>query len=193
MRSVDSCAKQYRLKFEMDLKKNLILIYKPLRMQKTTQIPPIVLKYLPLGEKIFLAGIVIGMLLIYMNIDSNVALVSINGLSAIYFLNAYRPSESVDDGPQGFGALLVLSILPKVMWISLSVSLVGITFHVLALAGAMQMVMIGAISLGAGLLLFLIFVASGAKGIKMNVPMLYRLIPIFLVDLYLLYGSTNTI
>ncbi|MGE0587713.1 MAG: hypothetical protein AB7O48_04010 [Cyclobacteriaceae bacterium] len=161
-------------------------------MQKTSQVPPIIVKYLPIAEKIFLAGVGVGLVLIYLNFDSNVALISVNGIAIIYFLNAYKPPELMDDEPQGFGALLALSILPKVMWISSSVSLVGITFHFLELAGAMEMILIGAISLGVGLLLFLIFGVSGVKGMKVNVPMLYRLIPIFLVDLYLLYVSTNT-
>jgi hypothetical protein len=148
----------------------------------------LIFNLLPLAEKILLAGLGVGLALIYSGLDSNVAFVSFNGLAVVYFLYAYKPPDiqREDDAPLGFLQLLGLSILPKIMWISCSVSMVGIMFHLLALAGSYEMMLIGVSSIGIGLLLFTIITLTNVKGMKENVPMLYRAVPIFLAEMYLL-------
>ncbi len=148
----------------------------------------LIFNILPLGEKIFLAGLGAGLLLIYLALDTNVAFISLNGLAVVYFLYAYKPPEikSEEDKPAGFAALIAFSILPKVMWISASVSMIGIMFHLLALAGATEMISLGATAIGTGLFILAIMLFTGAIGMKANVPMLIRVVPILIVDLYLL-------
>lgn len=147
-----------------------------------------ILNYLPLAEKVFLAGLGAGFVLMYLALDSNVTYLSLSVLSAVYFLQAYKPpkSQSEEEKPSGFVGLLVFSILPKVMWISASISLIGIMFHLLALTGAMEMIRLGATTIGTGLFILTILFFNGAKGTKANVPILFRVVPILIVDLYLL-------
>ncbi len=148
----------------------------------------LIFSFLPLVEKILMAGLGVGLALIYLALDTNVAFVSFNGLAIVYFLYAYKPPEiqRKDDAPLGFMQLLGLSILPKVMWISCSVSMIGIMFHMLALAGSSEMMLIGVSSIGIGLLLFTISALTNAEGMKEHVPMLYRALPIFLTEMYII-------
>lgn len=133
-------------------------------MTASSPLNALIFKYLPLTEKIFLAALGIGWMLRYLSLDSNVLFISLVGLATVYFLNAYKPPEiGPEDSPVDFTALLALLILPKVMWISSSISLIGVLFHLLEFTGWRQMVLIGAGSLGTGIFLSLVFVATGSE------------------------------
>jgi len=146
----------------------------------------LIFNVLPLAEKIFMAGIGVGLVLLYLELDTNLAFISLNGIAVVYFLYAYKPPESkTENKPSGFVALMAFSTLPKVMWISCSISVTGIMFHLLALAGAPEMILIGLSAIGVGLFLFAIFFMTGVVDIKSNIPILSRMIPLLIVDLYL--------
>jgi len=157
--------------------------------ETTSSFKALIFKFLPLAEKVFLVGIALGFALYYSFNDSNIAFISLNGLATVYFLYAHVPPELTNDNdkPHGFVELLANSIVPKVMWISASVSIIGALFALLQLEGSPEMLMIAISALGAGLLLFTIFFTIGIKGMQSNISILYRVVPIFIIDLYLMF------
>lgn len=145
--------------------------------------------FLPTAELICLAGAFIGVLL--KRIDQpgdDVLRISLSGLAGIFFLSAFRPPEgSQGDVPKGFMDLLFATILPKIMGISLAVSVIGILFTLLHFPGNKEFLRIG----GAVLVMALVLTGAGlatgndrAKAIK---PLLYRAMPMVLVTAYLLF------
>ncbi|MEQ8304854.1 MAG: hypothetical protein RIB47_15775 [Cyclobacteriaceae bacterium] len=153
-----------------------------------TPLISIVGRYLPAAEKIFLAGLAVGVVLLFMSVDTTVLMISLNGLAVVYFLFAYKPLEiQREEGALfGFSELLAYMIVPKVMWIASAVSLIGIMFSLLKLEGSSNMLLIGLISLGIGTLLLVIFKAIGVKQLEVLQPMLYRTMPLLFFDLYTL-------
>lgn len=99
----------------------------------STQTPtPAIVKItnqLPLVEKILLTALAVGVILTAMGIDSTVTRVSLFGLGVAFFLSAYRVIDipEAENEPYGFSALLGLTVVPKVLWISSAVSAVGIS------------------------------------------------------------------
>jgi hypothetical protein len=147
-------------------------------------------KYLPFIEKICWTALGVGLLLTMLQIDKTVALVSLLGLGCTFFLLAYRPADIPQhEGERfGFSELLGLMIVPKVLWIGSSVSVVGISFYLLELnkEGYTRMLMIGGLTgIIATLILAILFVMS-VKHLKTVLPILLRALPLSLVDLYLL-------
>ncbi len=157
--------------------------------ETTSPVKTLIFKSLPLAEKFFLAGVALGLVLYYSVNESNIVFISLSALAAVYFLYAHVPPELVrdDDKPHGFAELLANSIVPKVMWISASVSIIGLLFALLKLEGSPEMLLIAVSALGVGLLLFTIFFTIGVKGIQSNVRILFRVVPIFIIDLYLMF------
>lgn len=145
-------------------------------------------KYLPLAEKFLLTALAVGIVLVVMKIDSVVVAMSLLGLGTIYFLYSYRPiNVPAQDGVKpGFLELLGLGILPKVLWISSSVCAVGIVFYLLGFFGYDNMLMIGAMSVGMGILLLGLLLALGVKHLVMVAPVLLRAVPLCLATLYIL-------
>ena len=148
-------------------------------------------KYLPLVEKVLLLALTIGIILTVMKIDSTVTRVSLLGLATTFFLLAYRPTDIPrQEGEQfGFSQLLGLMIVPKVLWISSSISAVGIAFFIFDFGndGYKNMLLIGGLSAVIGTFLFVILFASGVKNIKIVTPILLRALPLCLVDFYILF------
>ena len=143
------------------------------------------------AERAFLLTLAIGTMLILSKIDSSVLKVSLIGLAVTFFLYAYKPLDIGRDENQqlGFSDLLALTILPKVMWISSAVSTIGILLYLLDLGndGYKRMLMIGGFTIGISIVLLTIFSVSGVKNIKGIMPVLFRAIPLLLIDCYILF------
>lgn len=148
-------------------------------------------KHLPLVEKILLAALAVGVILIVMKVDSTVARVSLFGLGVVFFLLAYRPNElPTQEGEVfGFSHLLALTIAPKVLWISSAISAVGIALYLSDAGndGYKNMLMIGGLTIASGATLLIIFLIMGVKHINTVIPVLVRAVPLCLVDLYMLF------
>lgn len=150
-------------------------------------------KNLHWAEALFLAGLVIGMILTSMHIDPGVTKVSLFGLAATFFLAAYKPMDIQKDEtkPAGFPELLANMIVPKVMWIGSSVSVMGIAFYLLHMKGYEQMLMIGGSTLAMTVLLFAFLLAGGVKDAKFAAPILLRAVPLLFIDFYILFSQAN--
>jgi len=96
-------------------------------------------KILPIGEKLFLLMLLIGAAMQAIGKGGNIILaLSLSGLACVYFIGSYLPSEleiQEEEEDSGFKMLLVLSVLPRIMGISMSVSIVGKQFYLLQLEG----------------------------------------------------------
>ena len=151
--------------------------------------------YTTLIEKIFLIGLLVGGLLIVLHIDPfdvTVTAVSLFGLALTFFLSAYKPSEiTTDDGKQtGMKQMLAFVIVPKVLWISSSVSLVGIALLVLGSdsKGYQQMFFIGGSTLAVAILIALLISVTEKTAARVLGPILLRAVPVLVADLYFLLG-----
>lgn len=148
-------------------------------------------KYVPLVEKVLLVALTIGIILLVMDMDSSMITISLMGLAATFFLRAYRPTDILrqEDEPFGFSELLGLMIAPKVLWISSAVSAVGIAFSFSTPDndGYRQMLLIGGLSIASGTIIVGIFWLMGVKQIRTVIPVLFRAIPLCLVDFYMLF------
>lgn len=146
---------------------------------------------LPLIEKAFLIATVIGGILVVTKIDSTVARIALLGLAATFFLYTYKPLDiqRQEDEPFEFSDLLALMIIPKTLWISCTISALGISFFLFEFGndGYKKLLTIGSVSTGFGSLLFVIFIIRGVKHVKIIAPLLLRAVPLFFMDIYLLY------
>ena len=145
--------------------------------------------YLPMAEKIFLIGFALGIVLTLANLDSFVLKDSLVGLAATFFFYGYKPIDvPAKEGEKlGFLELLGLSIVPNVTWVGCSVSLIGILFTMQNLEGARQMLFIGETTLGIATVIMILLLVTGVKYMSVAIPVLYRTIPLLVLDLYLFF------
>ena len=116
-------------------------------------------------------------------------MISLGTLSIAFFLNTRVPVEAEQtESAMGFGALLAYSILPKVTWIGASVCVIGILFHFLGLSGAVNMLLIGGMSLSFSIGILAILFLTGTKGLGIYQPILIRVLPVAAVTGFLLIG-----
>ncbi len=140
-------------------------------------------------ETAFIAILFVSILL--QNFDVSVIVpisIALGGLALVFFLNAYvpkSPSPNQDDKTLGFKDLLVQSILPKVLWISMAVSVCGLLFYVLKFKGSMNMMFMGGSTILIAALTILVFKFSGTRNTAMAIAILYRAIPILLTIIYI--------
>ncbi|MEJ1240477.1 hypothetical protein WBG78_20205 [Chryseolinea sp. T2] len=151
--------------------------------------------YTSLIEKIFLIGLIVGVLFIILHMDPfdvTVTSVSLFGLALAFFLSAYKPGEiKTDDGRSaGMKEMLAFVIVPKVLWISSSVSLVGIALLVLGSdsRGYQQMLFIGGSTLAVAILIALFISVTEKNSASVLKPVLLRAVPVLLADLYFFLG-----
>lgn len=80
-------------------------------------------------------------------------------------------------------------IVPKVLWISSAISALGIAFYFFNFGndGYKRLMMIGGLTIGIATLLLAIFLISGVKYIKTVTPILLRAVPLFFLDMYILF------
>ncbi len=136
-------------------------------------------------------ALVLGLLLHYGGYPAkNVLMVSLSGLAIVFFLGAYQPSNIVrsDDEKFGFMDLLYLTIAPKLVGISMAVSLIGILFYFINanVQGTKQMLLLGSLSGIAASVVIAIGVAIKAKNSVTLIPILYRSVPVAIASVYLL-------
>lgn len=150
-------------------------------------------KYLPWIEAIFLIMLAVGCFMLYQNLEGGLLIISLICLTAIYFVSAYKPIEITSDGKEKFGTkeLLAWTILPKLCWISCAVSTLGwlLFFIDPENAGYKNMLMIGAVSIAAALVLIVYLISSGVRQMNVLVPVMFRAVPLLSADCYLLYFS----
>ena len=148
-------------------------------------------KYVPLVEKVLLIALTIGIILVAMDMDTSMMRISLMGLAVTFFLRAYRPTDILrqEGEPFGFSELLGLMIAPKVLWISSAISAVGIafSFSIPDNDGYRQMLLIGGLSIASGTIILGIFWLMGIKHISTVIPVLFRAIPLCLIDFYMLF------
>ena len=142
---------------------------------------------LPWIEKFALLLLVIsGVMMLVKQPAQQLWMLSLSTLATVFFLRAQAPPEYPPSGdtPMGFRELLAFSILPKVLWISASISTIGILFHVLGLTGSNKMLYIGGTSLSLAVSIFAILFLTGAQHLKILQPVLLRALPVLVVVAY---------
>ena len=162
----------------------------------TEQRTPLILKitpYVGLLEKIFLTGLVIGLVLTYFKPDNKTIMqVSLLGLSSTYFLTAFRIIDipRQDGEVLEFKDLLTYTIVPKVIWISCGLSLLGLFIYTLQLGheGHKRAFMTGGLSIAIGLIIIGYAAITGTKHLKYILPTVIRAVPLLIADFYLLYN-----
>ncbi len=164
-------------------------------MQNSQQ--PIFLKILPFvpwAERVFIIAALIALALKATgNTSTTLLVISLGGLAATFFLSGFIPLDIPYDENEklGFIDLLALTIMPKVAWIGIAISVLGILFHQLGLPPDryLQMFMIGSSVLVGTVVILLIALAQGVKRLHYVVPIYYRVIPVLLVMAYLFYNQ----
>jgi len=149
--------------------------------------------YLGILEKVFLAGLAIGLLLFYFNADNkSIIQVSLLGLAITYFLTAFKIIDipRQEDEVFEFKDLLACTIAPKVIWISCGVSLFGLFIYTLQLGheGHKRAFMVGGSSIAIGLIIIGYAFITGTKNLKYILPTIIRAVPLLITDFYLLYS-----
>ena len=159
-----------------------------------TPIPFIVkvTNHLPVIEKVLLTALAVGLILTVMKIDSAVPEIALLGLAITFFLFAYRTIEirRYENEQFGFSEFLGYRIIPKILWISSSISALGISFYLFDFGneGYKQMLMFGGSTIFLGSLVLLVLSVSGVKHLKIVTSVLLRAVPLLLVDMYLLFA-----
>jgi hypothetical protein len=145
--------------------------------------------YLPTAEKIFLMGIAIGIVLTLANLDSLVLNTSLVGLAVTFFFHGYKPIDVPANESEKFGFVELLghSIAPNVAWVGCAVSTIGVLFTMQNSEGHRQMLFIGGTSLAITSLIIVFLLAIGIKYMNSVVPVLYRAIPLLILDVYLFF------
>ncbi len=146
--------------------------------------------HLPLLEKIFVGVLCLGILLKYVNINGRPLIyISLAGLAVVFYFFSFRPVEieHEEDGASGFMDLFVGTIAPKLLGISSAVSILGILFYLMNFGnnGYKQMLMIGGSTTFMASLVLGFASVTGTKNIDVNLPILYRAIPLMAIDVYL--------
>jgi len=108
-------------------------------------------------------------------------------LSAVYFLFAFRPPPPIPEGTNlDFVVLLVAVIVPKVLWISSSVGVVGLTFYFGEMPGAQQLILIQTSTAAVCLVIWGIGSVLKTPTIERVSAPMTRAIPIMLLGAYIL-------
>ena len=153
-------------------------------------------KYFPVIEGISVTAFAVGYLFKNMHYagSNELIIISLSVLSGIYFIGAYVPraeSNEPEAKPQlGFAALLGRSIVPKILGIGLSVSVIGIEFSIMNWNGFREMLLIGSTSLAGATVVGWLVTSSDETGRQGLKPLLMRALVLMLVGFYLLnkYG-----
>ncbi|WP_456457920.1 hypothetical protein [Reichenbachiella sp.] len=114
--------------------------------------------------------------------------ISLLGLAAVFFLNAFKPQKIEQTGSEqlDFNDLLGMSIVPKVLWIASAVALIGITFYQLGMEkGYSRTLGSGSLSIIIGTFVLLFLKIREAKHIDKSLPILFRAIPVAVLAVYL--------
>jgi len=150
-------------------------------------------QYFPLIEGVCLASFAIGYLLKYMDVASGqeIIILSLGALSGIYYLNGFIPralpkAPEAQIQPLGFTTLPGKTIIPKILAIGSSVTVIGILFTIQHWHGLREMLLIGSTSLAAASVTGLIITMNDEQARNAIGPKLLRAIPLMLAGVYLL-------
>lgn len=146
--------------------------------------------FILIGERLFLAGTILGCAFKYLNYPANdILFFSLVGLATVFFLGAFLPgdvsgpTENDTESKMGFVDLLMKTILPKVAGVGMAVAVIGILFGLMRMPGAVQMLLIGGTTCGLVTLLAGYGVVKGdSSGVFMS--MLYKTVPLFVLCFY---------
>lgn len=149
-------------------------------------------KILPIFEQIFIATLTIYLILNLLGLVYTVLLIiGLLGLSTIFFLSAYVPSEANLEGSKqsGFVQLLVVTIIPKVLGISSSVAIVGILFHTLKMEGSPLLLTVGSLNILVSVLILTILKVFGVREVDTVFPKILRSAIVLFFSGYLVLTS----
>lgn len=109
---------------------------------------------------------------------SNIIMIGILTLSCVYFLSAFLifPTPADNNIKKGFADLLSETVLPKLMYISLSVFCIGFLFAILHLKGADEMLRVGILIMIMGTFFSMILILSKRERMKLLQPVVIRVI-----------------
>ena len=152
--------------------------------------------FLDWAERILIVIIFAGFILPYAGMKTaDLITAGMSGLAGIYFLKAYQPLtfEREDGEKSGFKDLLVMTVGPKMIWIGCAVSVIGILFYTMGLKGYREMIVIGgSVLLGWTFILTLLF-SNNSRDLKTYTPILLRMVPLLLLDIYIYQFSPEII
>jgi hypothetical protein len=137
-------------------------------------------------EKIFLIAFIIGvgLRIMHTNGSDEILMVSMFGFAAVSFLTAYKPSY-VDLG-NDFKALLV-TIVIKVFYISIAITIIGLLFFFLNFKGYQQMLLIGSLSIGVASVISLYLITQVKDSASVLQPALLRGLPLGIAAGFILF------
>jgi hypothetical protein len=147
-------------------------------------------------EKILVFLVLAGFILPYAGMKTlDLITAAMSGLAGIYFLKAYQPLtfEREQGEKAGFKNLLMQTVAPKMVWIGCAVSVIGILFYILGAKGYVQMISVGGSVLLACSLILVFFLANNSRDLKVYTPILFRMIPLLLLDGYIYQFSGGII
>jgi hypothetical protein len=147
-------------------------------------------KFLPKAEMLLLALFAAAIILEFLDIKLTVLfIISLAGLSLVYFLYAQFPSDiESSDEEQGFIHLLGLTIVPKVLWIGTAIATLGILFYLQDFSGAAKMLTIGGSTIAICTLILLVLRFMKINGLENVFPILYRSYPALLAAAYFVFA-----
>lgn len=144
---------------------------------------------LPRVHLIALAVAAIGLFFHYQQLSgsTDILLIGFSTLAVVYFLSAFSVVAVPPESKHSPYAL----ILFKVLYLSAAVLIIGILFSILKMEGNKEMLLIGCMTLGAGVLFSAALIATNSD----NMPILKRPftigIPVLLIGVYFLYQQST--
>ncbi len=149
----------------------------------------------PIGEKVGLAALTIGLALQYGNFDGRqFILISLAVLAIVFFVSAFRPLELPEQNePLDFSHLLVLVIMPKIVLIAAAVSTFGIFAFFLKTGnkGYLQPLMVGFSTTATAFMIYVYGALKGMNGLDRVLPLFYRALPFAIVAAYIFVQNMN--
>ena len=117
-------------------------------------------------------------------------MVSMCTLAMVFFLYAYLPPDvnASEEKQPGFKEFLVYAVAPKIAWISMSVTSVGLLFSALGFPRLswQQMLLIGTSSMGLSMFVQMGMFLAGLQPTKAFWRSLLRALPLFVMGVYIL-------
>lgn len=142
-------------------------------------------------EALLIATLIAGIVLTYINIPVSLLIqIALAGLGILFFIYAFQPIPiNAKEGEKfGFQELFAWSIIPKVIFISCAICLVGTLFYTLGTneAGYVQLLSIGTTSLILALVILAFLKLNGVKHLDNLNFIIIRAVPILVIGAYLL-------
>jgi hypothetical protein len=150
-------------------------------------------------ERIATAGFIASLATVFlsggttMDIARNVFMASAAFLAGVYFLNAFMPPDFERDENEKFGMkeLVLMTILPKVLWISSAICMAG--FFVLSQNqehdAHLNLWFIGGFSLFSGLVILSFAMVTGNKHTRVLTAVAFRAVPLLVLVMYFYLNS----